>query len=720
MEQEILMEFAGLAMVRHSFSGHTLFAPIPGSQARNSSRDQYLVYQACLKRPRDELGSARGLSFLQWLRHFRVVDVEKQIVAKRNAAGPARDHDCGVAITFPFELLDIFIGAWAATFLPNMEEFRLFPETDEDARNYPASLAAERSRRSSFVAPEGCKHLKAVLCLDEFQLYRRDSLVFHPNVGELLSRVETDLTLRGLTADRIATFKARIHACALLLCAFRDGREDPGLWRARAVPDPPSRIWSPEQQQVLEHVKRGTSISDAAEMTQACRVLQVAGGPGTGKTEVIIAAVRQALQDGCRVLIAGPIGLLVSMYRLRLPNLHNLTMETVHSAFRITRDADAAYIPPGRLRQYDLIVIDEVSQIEAAVWRKLQTGLGELTPCPFLVFVGDFQQLQPLQGGPALQTDLDRERAEGHILYVKLEQHEAARSVDPTMLAFLEAARVQQPSREELTAFFAGRLWSTNLQAAASRALAVEAETGSNFTFLSVTNRGAAALNLARLGLEFPEAAATLRSGGGIPAENDQVVVAPGMRLRLTQNVDKERGFVNGNAGKVRCLLRADVFVLDSDQGLPILIHPISQQGRKFLPVAYGWATTMRRAQGATLQKVGLWFDRRLPDRGYAYVGLSRAKKCQDVFLLDKIRRTDWRPVGGDSNPEEQNKLSVFSESTHSSDVDYGCSESEEDEPSLDSESTEVSMSPEASYSLEISPEQSNSRRSESTEDSRD
>ena len=34
MEQEMLMEFAGLPMVRHSFSGHAIYAPIPGSTAK--------------------------------------------------------------------------------------------------------------------------------------------------------------------------------------------------------------------------------------------------------------------------------------------------------------------------------------------------------------------------------------------------------------------------------------------------------------------------------------------------------------------------------------------------------------------------------------------------------------------------------------------------------------------------------------------------------------
>ena len=669
MEQEVVMEFAGLPMVKHSFSGVALFAPIPGSKAKNASRDHYLAYQFFLQQPADAFGCASGLSFMQWMRKFRVVDVEKKILVLRNAAGPMKNMNCGLAISFPFELLDIFVGAWAATFLPDVLEHRLYPEVDEDARHYGQEHAAEQQRRASFAAPEGFKHLKAVLCLDRFQLYRRDPMVFHPNVGELLALVEKDLILRGLTADRIATFKARIHACTLLLCAFRDGHEDPTLWTARSVSAPPARIWSREQQEVLNHVQRGTTVSDAADMETSRRVLQVAGGPGTGKTEVIIAAVRQALEDGCRVLIAGPIGLLVSMYRLRLPHLQNLTMETLHSAFRITRDADAAYIPPGRLRQYDLIVVDEVSQIDSFVWRKLKTALGELRPCPFVVFVGDFQQLQPLQGGPELQTALEKQREDNLILYVKLEHHEAARSVDPEMLDFLEAARLEQPSREALVHFFGDRLLPADPVAATRVALNLEDRTHERFTFLTVRNQGAASLNLARLQLQFPEAARVLKQGGGIPADDERVVVAAGMRIRLTLNVDKERGFVNGNTGMVRSILRPDVFLLHSDQGVPILVHPVTQKGRKFLPVTYGWATTMRRAQGATLEKVGLWFDRKLPDRGYAYVGISRAKRRSDVFLMGKIRRTDWRPVGGEGRPGEQIVLGPFSESTDDSDI---------------------------------------------------
>ncbi|CAE7393007.1 USP17L21, partial [Symbiodinium pilosum] len=667
MEQEIIMEFAGLPMVKHSFTGHALFAPIPGSQAANSSRDQYSIYQFYLTQDHEVRGCARGMSYMQWLRRFRVVDVKKKIVANRNQAPFLKNCSCGIAMSFPFELLDIFIGAWAATFMESMPEYRLLPNTTDDNANYGIEFLAERTRRASFQAPQGCQHLKAILCLDEFQVEGANPEVFHPEVGKLLTQMETELIFRGIGSDRIATFKARVHACAMLLLSVRDGREDPMTWTARPIAAPPQRNWSVEQQQVLTSIRSGTSISDAAVMETSSRILQVSGGPGTGKTEVIIAAARQALDDGCRVLIAGPIGLLVSMYRLRLPNSENLTMETIHSAFRIVRDADAAYIPPGRLRQYDLIIFDEISQVEASTWAKLKTALGELSPCPFVVFVGDFQQLQPLAGGPALQQDLHRQVEAKDLPLVELHHHEAARSVDPDMLAFLEVARVSQPSRSALEHFFRGRVWSSDVQQAAQAAERVENAGDGIFTFLTVTNRGAASLNLARLALEFPSEAEIIRNGGGVPAEVGNVVIAPRMRLRLTRNVDKDRGFVNGNTGIVRTVLRKDVFVLDTAQGIPILAHPITQKGRKFLPVAYGWATTMRRAQGATLDKVGLWFDRRLPDRGYAYVGLSRAKRREDVFLVGRVRRTDWRPVNG-ADHNEQNTVSALSETSDSED----------------------------------------------------
>eukprot|EP00439_Symbiodinium_sp_Y106_P039165 s2340_g4.t2 len=610
-EQEMTMEFAGLPMVRHSFSGVDVYAPIPGSQAVNASRSMYNTFQHHLTTELGSLGCSKNLTFIQWLRKYQPVrpGEDDHTVQVRNSSGPMKDKVCGVAISFPFELLDIYLGAWAAACLPGMRQARLLPEV-------PASLTLpgfemELRRRRAFRSPDMCQHLKAVLCLDEFQTEGADPAVFNPDLSKLFARLQPELELRGLNDDRIATFKAKVQATHLLLLQIRDGHEDAAYCMVGAG------VARSTTQAVVSGAP-GTGKTEvviaAANLALAdqCRVL-IAGpigllvamyrlrAPGTGKTEVVIAAANLALADQCRVLIAGPIGLLVAMYRLRLPASANLTMETIHTAFKITREADKVYIPPGRLRRYDVIIFDEVSQIDADVWSELKVALGELQPGPVVIFVGDFQQLQPVHGLAQLQLDLEAQVRLGQVDHVVLQPHNMARSVDPEMLSFLHAVRTEQPSRQTLTSFFTGRTWSSDAPSAVRQALEVEQATGRPFTFWTVTNKGAHRFNQVRLAQQFPEAASRLHEGAGIPAETGNIVIVEDMNVRLTYNVNKDDGFVNVNTGTVRLVLRPDVFVMESDQQTAVLVYPITLRGRKFLPVSYGYATTMRRAQGVVL-----------------------------------------------------------------------------------------------------------------------
>ena len=59
---------------------------------------------------------------------------------------------------FPFELLDIYLGAWAASCLPGMDEKRLLPSVPDNVEL--PGYEDELTRRRSFLAPDGAKHLK--------------------------------------------------------------------------------------------------------------------------------------------------------------------------------------------------------------------------------------------------------------------------------------------------------------------------------------------------------------------------------------------------------------------------------------------------------------------------------------------------------------------------------------------------------------------------------
>ena len=100
----------------------------------------------------------------------------------------------------------------------------------------------------------------------------------------------------------------------------------------------------------------------------------------------------------------------------------------------------------------------------------------------------------------------------------------------------------------------------------------------------------------------------------------------------------------------------------------------------EFLPCAYGYATTIRRAQGASLDYVCLYFDANFPpDRGYGYVGASRCRNAASLFYFKRIRRTDWLPIGGGDSDEEADRGELSDASDHyddceSSDCDSDCS----------------------------------------------
>ena len=145
--------------------------------------------------------------------------------------------------------------------------------------------------------------------------------------------------------------------------------------------------------------------------------------------------------------------------------------------------------------------------------------------------------------------------------------------------------------------------------------------------------------------------------------------MAPGVHIRLTRNLDKERGFVNGATGIIDNVLDRErtifTMVLEGTKNR-ILVHRITEGKVEFLPCTYGYATTIRRAQGSSLLLGALYFDLRgyPPERGYGYVGASRFKWADRIFHFGAIRRTDWLPVNmGREDPDEQTRRSAQSDS---------------------------------------------------------
>ena len=211
------------------------------------------------------------------------------------------------------------------------------------------------------------------------------------------------------------------------------------------------------------------------------------------------------------------------------------------------------------------------------------------------------------------------------------------------------------------------------------------------FSWLCVTNTGAERVNAAALRLLGIDNTDENLLFGDPKVNAGRINITTGVMLRLTRNLDKGRGFVNGAIGEVYAELGHHAFILKLSTGNLVLVHPISVGGRHVFPCAYGYATTIRKAQGASLAAGCLYFDHCYPsERGYGYVGASRFRSKDGIFYYGTLRRSDWLPR--QTSEDQQVVRSMDSESEDSRDAanesEYGSSDgsSEDREDSIDGE----------------------------------
>ena len=527
---EVFSYFASLPMMQRSFYHDVLYAPIQRSALdldRNVSLRLYGTYlkSVCVG------GCALGVvkqNFLQYVRMWRYDGGPAGRVARRS------DKMTAVGVRFSFELQDNFIGQYCAMFFPHTSPEEFLAQGQEvleytkffvGAMIYLSGLRwylDEDSDSLLVVGRNGAKYALASFPRDLPQAFGMSELngqsVFQGR-GEVYSNqafeylalcIEEELQTR-IGSGRRRTFLHRLNALGLL---YHYISQVPAHDRPRQVEEwnrvhgglLQERQWSEGQRRALDWVRECTNRSDESRRCldesvggprgTAGRCLYLAGRPGSGKSEVLVHAAVEAAQEGCRVMILCPTGALVHSYRDRLPVHENIQVETLHSGFRIGRDVDleVGYAPPSRLRHFDVFLLDEGSQVEDHVTRKVMMGLLELPQEPTLVVAADFQQLNPVKGGGLMKAWVSDP---GSFQCIDLET--IFRTEDNRLLSFLSTIRERQPEKGLVEDFFRGRRWTGSLSRAVGHGLDLTEETGELFMWLCVTNKGADRVNKAAL-----------------------------------------------------------------------------------------------------------------------------------------------------------------------------------------------------------------------------
>ena len=358
------------------------------------------------------------------------------------------------------------------------------------------------------------------------------------------------------------------------------------------------------------------------------KIIAAIGAPGTGKTAIVHKCVSKwrKSKHHARILFALPTGQLAARMRTRHPDVD---VDTCHGGLLLYK-SEAESLPI--MTQYDAVFIDELSMITeehfgriVGMWK----GAGKI---PALILMGDFWQLPGPFKTPQKLDELDD--WDDHVRIVRFT--ESVRCKDPVLLRKINALRTARPDENMLRDICRGhRAWRTaepNGKDVADLFEKVARQTDANgmpkrTTIVTCTRRAAARASELAVSVLFAnrkqpclgEASLSWESNmdnyddkGALKnrgLEPKKQKLYKGMRVFLTKNMDKREDFVNGMGAVVEHYDKtAKCLEVTTDTGKRLSIHLYTEYvegGRgkvTSFPVRVGYATTIHKVQGATLE----------------------------------------------------------------------------------------------------------------------
>ena len=411
-----------------------------------------------------------------------------------------------------------------------------------------------------------------------------------------------------------------------------------------------------------DHIER-TSAMEACQQENKIQVCE--GPPGSGKTTFLFLVIDRVLQLDGRVLFCTPTAQLASRMREKYGN--RIDIDTCHAALGFGRPVnESAYA----MAPYTLVCIDEISQISAEDFDHVLQLHGMNDKTNALALLGDRWQM----GGMSGSTPWDHQRFKKACFVTKLK--EAYRCEDPAYWKLLKGIRTTMPTQTRTSCGSVSvpdlmkgrRAWHGHAPRVEDLAYwldeACPDTDGKEVTLLAVSRAGVQELNDLAVQALYGDAEPLTWLPGDVESnpnnydENGnlkeshelvplEVPIYRGMNIYLTANVMKHIDFVNGmqcvveawdaETGGLRVLTKTGYRVVVWNWTSPY------RDNLTYYPIRPGYASTVLKFQGATLDFVVLWLNASQP--GAAYTAMSRVRRGAHCKIGGNVNKEHFKPA---------------------------------------------------------------------------
>lgn len=428
-----------------------------------------------------------------------------------------------------------------------------------------------------------------------------------------------------------------------------------------------------EEERASRFVARDRAYESDEDVALALRAIErrapavlISGRAGSGKSRLI--HYIKGIEEGSRTLCVAPTG--IAAFALGSP--------TIHSAFQLpigvidSENLGKARRVPQVMKKMNRLVIDEISMVRADLLDGIDARLRDWrqTDRPFggvqVIMVGDFLQLPPVV------RDSDQEALTG--LGYETPFAFSARVLRDLPLSVVTLRKVWRQSDPSLIAALGDIRKGRNIEEAIGwlNDVCVREHRQSRPLILTATRASADAYNAQGLSKAIEESSAepvtyqgkregSYEDGGFLPAP-DELTLVPGVRVMAVKN-DVKGKYVNGSLGEVLdCSSSPDKVTVKFDTGETVEVEreewartrQVWSEGEERLveeelgsyeqiPLTLGYAITVHKSQGLSLDDVRLDLGRGAFAPGQLYVALSRVRTLEGLSFARPLTSYDAR-----------------------------------------------------------------------------